>query len=437
MNNYATWSKEQLILKLISLEKQSIPKPQKPFHFSTTKARKIALQLSYLGHDYFGFTGLPTDSIPTIEREVCQALIKARLIPTVEECGWSRCGRTDKGVSGFGNVVSFWVRSNVDGIEWNRIPEFEKQQFDNPYHQRIDSTTTTDTTTTDTTTTKDTPQQNHTDSNTTTTPSSQWTSIQGEIPYISILNRLLPAEIRVLGWTPVPTTFDARFSCTHRSYKYFFVANGLDITAMSQAASYFVGTHDCRHICKLDPSKITNPNFFTRTVFESKIEAVTDDIYCFSIRARAFLWHQVRYSMALLFLVGKKREKAEVVRDMLDVSRHPVDGGRPQYDMAPDGPLVLMECGYEGVTWYRDEDGKQVSRTRDWIHAKIDDMKLKIVQLQLLEEQCCGPAGAGGLMESVVEGGGREYVPVMRRKRCDGVEEMVRKQALKKQKTIN
>ena len=45
----------------------------------------------------------------------------------------------------------------------------------------------------------------------------------GEVPYTVILNRLLPDDIRVLGWAPVDYAFNARFGCLHRTYRYFFV----------------------------------------------------------------------------------------------------------------------------------------------------------------------------------------------------------------------
>lgn len=36
------------------------------------------------------------------------------------------------------------------------------------------------------------------------------------------LNRLLPPDIRVLAWAPVPKHFNARYDCLFRTYKYFF-----------------------------------------------------------------------------------------------------------------------------------------------------------------------------------------------------------------------
>jgi hypothetical protein len=62
-----------------------------------------------------------------------------------------------------------------------------------------------------------------------------------EMPYINMLNRTLPKDIRVLAWSPVDGNFDARFSCTYRRYKYFFPKAHLNIAKMQEAASYLLG----------------------------------------------------------------------------------------------------------------------------------------------------------------------------------------------------
>ena len=46
---------------------------------------------------------------------------------------------------------------------------------------------------------------------------------------MAALNRALPADIRVVGWCPVPEGFSARFSCLRREYLYFFVRHRLDV----------------------------------------------------------------------------------------------------------------------------------------------------------------------------------------------------------------
>ena len=42
-----------------------------------------------------------------------------------------------------------------------------------------------------------------------------------EIDYPLVVNRVLPDDIQLTGWQPAAPRFHARFSCTHREYKYF------------------------------------------------------------------------------------------------------------------------------------------------------------------------------------------------------------------------
>lgn len=50
-----------------------------------------------------------------------------------------------------------------------------------------------------------------------------------ELDYPKLLNRVLPADIRVLAWCPAPPDFSARFDCRQRTYKYYFPRGDLNI----------------------------------------------------------------------------------------------------------------------------------------------------------------------------------------------------------------
>ena len=185
-----------------------------------------------------------------------------------------------------------------------------------------------------------------------------------ELPYLRILNGSLPDNICVYQWSPVEPSFSARFDARFRQYKYFFPRLGLDVEAMQKAASYFLGSHDFRNFCKFDPGKsLTN---WDRTVMEAHIDPWTDltgdrqdplssnQMMAFTVKGKAFLWHQVRSMMAILFLVGERKEKPELVLDMLDVHQIPF---KPMYEMAPEFPLVLWECGFrDNSVHFRGED---------------------------------------------------------------------------------
>lgn len=174
--------------------------------------RHILLKFYYLGWDYHGFT-VQEDNTNTIEHHLFTALIKSCCVESRESANYHRCGRTDKGVSSFSQVISLDIRSRL---------EPEKQD-----------------------------------------------NLTDELPYCKILNRLLPANIRCIAWCPVSPNFSARFDCKYRRYKYLFPKGNLNIDAMDRAVKYVIGNHDFRNICKMDVANgVTN---FTRTVIDAKV----------------------------------------------------------------------------------------------------------------------------------------------------------------------
>lgn len=359
--------------------------------------RYIALKFAYLGKQYNGFEYQVSGRLSTIEEELWKALVKACLVfpdparsPHEVDwnvCEYSKCGRTDRGVSAFGQVVALRVRSNKPvasatatkekgsmadgegGIE-NSSPPVTEEVHGNEEVDEDD----------------DTPYP-----------------VEKEIPYCRMLNRLLPPDIRVYAWCPnPPPDFSARFSCRERQYRYFFTQPAfaplpnfiekdsqgrsksqgkekrpkdgwLDIDAMRQAAKLFEGLHDFRNFCKVDPTKqITN---YVRRIYEADIVEVDGadsslpylsgpqfcdpnitsassssphqpqqrypKVYYFHVRGSAFLWHQIRCMVAVLFLVGQGLEPPSLVSTLLDVAQTP---RRPNYTLADDAPLVLWDC---------------------------------------------------------------------------------------------
>ena len=186
-----------------------------------------------------------------------------------------------------------------------------------------------------------------------------------EYPYAKIINNLLPPEIRVLGWAPVSDEFSARFSATTRTYRYFFVRRQLDLPKMQQGLDLMVGKHDFRNFCKMDVEKVYN---FERIIHDAKIIKVqpaengfaiatalessstippSSHQMCYAeIHGQAFLWHQIRCIMEVLFMIGNYLEKPAVITELFDVAKYP---GKPAYPLAPEKPLVLHDCGYPNL----------------------------------------------------------------------------------------
>jgi tRNA pseudouridine(38-40) synthase len=66
--------------------------------------RHVALKILYLGWDYQGFA-VQEDTNETIEAHMFKALTLTTLIEERQKSNYHRCGRTDKGVSSFCQVI--------------------------------------------------------------------------------------------------------------------------------------------------------------------------------------------------------------------------------------------------------------------------------------------------------------------------------------------
>ncbi|OXV08448.1 hypothetical protein Egran_03789 [Elaphomyces granulatus] len=399
--------------------------------------RFIALKFAYLGQRYNGFehTNGNITPLPTIEEELWKALQKTRLIfPSTpvsmdelresgprrkrpcsinwEGCNYSKCGRTDRGVSAFGQVIGIKVRS--------ARPKTTVDNNHSPKEGRLQDTATTLVNTCEGQILEDQHIPPILDASGLEDSSTVqgWDDVTDELPYIHILNNVLPKDIRVLAWCPhPPPDFDARFSCRERQYRYFFTQPAfsptpgplgfirgplrtkyregwLDIDAMREGAKYFEGTHDFRNFCKVDTSKQINN--FERIIYYADIELVdpkthplgyvthpgfralecdgevpysevssncgsaVPQIYTFSIHGSAFLWHQVRHMVAILLLVGQGFEPPSIIPELLNVSKNP---RKPMYEMASDAPLVLWDCIFP------DKESDSREDALEWVYA--------------------------------------------------------------------
>ncbi|CAB4254376.1 similar to Saccharomyces cerevisiae YFL001W DEG1 tRNA:pseudouridine synthase [Maudiozyma barnettii] len=358
-SKYSNWNKENLIKRIRELEgvepnrakgskkrkndeesikgnssKRSKKKKPREFDFAQHNTRFIALKFAYLGWNYNGLAlQKEATKLPTVESILLDAMNRCKLIPSMvpQDSKFSRCGRTDKGVSAMSQVVSLNIRSNLTDEE-QKDPANDSKELD----------------------------------------------------YAHILNQQLPNDIRVSAVAlRLPESFDARFSCKSRRYKYLFNANGLDLEKMQKAAKMFEGENDFRNFCKLDGSKqITN---YHRNVISAKIMKYNDKFYCFDLVGSAFLWHQVRCMMANLFLVGQGLEDDTLITNMLDIEKTPQ---KPIYDMANDLPLILYDCEFDcEIEWLNTNvnDFKSVKygKAVDALKLKYD---LKACLTELLED---------------------------------------------------
>ena len=99
---------------------------------------------------------------------------------------------------------------------------------------------------------------------------------------------------------------------------------------MCSSFEFMVGEHDFRNLCKMDVGNgVVN---FKRRLISLNVEPVagiqdgeTDGytVYRLTVVGQAFLWHQIRCIVALLFLIGRGHEEPTVIKDLLDVDKNP------------------------------------------------------------------------------------------------------------------
>jgi len=75
---------------------------------------------------------------------------------------------------------------------------------------------------------------------------------------MTILNRVLPPDIRIVGIAEVSPSFNARFDCLYRIYKYFFVQGEMDIQVVFYSLGRLSGT---KFLETFAENKDSNPVF--------------------------------------------------------------------------------------------------------------------------------------------------------------------------------
>ena len=189
----------------------------KPCH----RTRHIALKFYYDGAKYNGLAqNVGNENDQSVEKALFQALVKARLVESREASGYSRCGRTDRGVSAAGQVVAFRNMKSAIPIDATFDPEgkefISSDQLPKNSVNLVAAWVLPK---------KKDKRKKRAVSNKNGEPVSKEDAISrqekqiSEYPYDKILNNLLPEDIRILGWCPVSEDFSARFSATTRTVR--------------------------------------------------------------------------------------------------------------------------------------------------------------------------------------------------------------------------
>ncbi|TYI39099.1 hypothetical protein ES332_A02G075700v1 [Gossypium tomentosum] len=133
------------------------------------------------------------------------------------------------------------------------------------------------------------------------------------------------------------------------------------VEAMENAGKKFLGEHDFRNFCKMDAANVHN---YRRRITQFEISSSNmsfegGQLCAIKVKGSAFLWHQVRCMVAVLFMIGQGLESVDVIDILLDIEKTP---RKPQYAMAPETPLILQSCEFEDVKFICSSDSGQALR---------------------------------------------------------------------------
>lgn len=166
------------------------------------------------------------------------------------------------------------------------------------------------------------------------------------------LNEYLSKDIRVLSVEKAEERFHARLTAKGKTYEYRIdngkVANvfcrkytmreeaPLDLTAMRQAASLLIGTHDFKSFCANKKMKKSTVRTITSIVLEETKGMVT-----IRYTGNGFLYNMVRILTGTLIEVGRGKRKPEEIPEILAAK----DRGMAGFT-APAQGLYLVEVEY-------------------------------------------------------------------------------------------
>ncbi len=168
----------------------------------------------------------------------------------------------------------------------------------------------------------------------------------------SKLNDALPHDINVLSVVPAQPRFHARHHARSRIYLYqvsrrrtalakrfvWWVRDPLNVRAMREAASSFVGMKDFRAFTRDHPGEKSTMMFLNEFLVHE-----TGDLILIRVTGSHFLWNSVRRMVGALVEVGKGKISGENLRESLIAG----SDAAAQHTAPPSG-LFLEAILYEG-----------------------------------------------------------------------------------------
>jgi tRNA pseudouridine38-40 synthase len=187
---------------------------------------------------------------------------------------------------------------------------------------------------------------------------------------VRALNSHLPRAIRVIAAEQAPPGFHPRFSAHKKTYRYrlwndevmspfereyaWHVPGPLDVEAMGAAARVVEGRHDFAAFQAAGSSVATTEREIFESVFRSSHAALrtshpelrlsNPELLCYEITGTGFLRHMVRIIVGSLVEIGRGRQPAEWIGDVIAARDRTLAG-----PTAPPHGLFLVTTEYGGA----------------------------------------------------------------------------------------
>ncbi|MCO8275723.1 tRNA pseudouridine(38-40) synthase TruA [Actinoplanes sp. TRM 88003] len=188
-------------------------------------------------------------------------------------------------------------------------------------------------------------------------PESQWEQLEGSL--LRRLAALMPPDARVKAITPVPQTFDARFSATFRRYEYRVAdtvwgpeplrrsdtiqwVRPLDVDRLNGGSFGLTGEHDYAAYCKRKEHATT-----IRAITRFDWRRDPDGVVVATVQADAFCQSMVRSLVGAVLTVGDGRRDPGWPSTLLALSER-----SSAVTVAPAHGLTLIAVGYPDESDY-------------------------------------------------------------------------------------
>ncbi|MBK1790714.1 tRNA pseudouridine(38-40) synthase TruA [Persicirhabdus sediminis] len=176
--------------------------------------------------------------------------------------------------------------------------------------------------------------------------------------WVPALNTKLPAAIRVLDCQEVAETFHARFSAKAKTYQYelclepilpplkaglaWHLPRLLDPVTLEQALEVYLGTHDYKAFAANRGNETASTDY-VRTITESRFEVI-DGGYRLIFTGDGFMYKMVRLMVGAAVQVAQGRLRMDDFQALLDQEASLPNGKSPL--CAPADGLSLVSVDY-------------------------------------------------------------------------------------------